>query len=380
MERELLRGTKLVYRERCYVLPLIPDSLGTLQKAVAQMVNVSLAKVLCYGVSVRGEFVLNNEMDFQEFARVCPELNCFELEDLSPRVSLPLRLTSLVGMKCLHQHSFKLQSFSLESYNIQSTAVKLSAGFSYVFFDNGLFITGGTGEQVRAAVFFRDEVLTPHPDLLSEHCSHLSLTNGQLIYVFGGMDTRMKFSRDCEVYSYTSSTWMSLPKLSRAVQFPTGCLANDTCFLLTGQELEVLRADAWETLPFHMPDGFRAATLTQIRADTLLVFGGLGSDKTAELNLQTLTMETVANVPAKSKFFMNPVKKYRGSVYVWGPNLESIYAYRINLQLWAKVNLDLWQGRVGLLLAYHRGRTGDAMTSVWKLPLSLLRDTCVRYL
>ena len=376
----MLRGTKVVYRERCFTLPLIPDSLATFQHVAARTLNVSFEEVLCYGVSVRGEFLLNSEQDFQEFARVCPELNCFELEDPSPRALLPLRLTSLVGMKCLHQHSFKLQSFSLETYSVQSTALKLSAGFAYVFVDNGLFITGGTSEQVRMAAFFRDAVLSPRPGLLSDHCSHLSLTNGQLVYVFGGMDVRMNFSRDCEVYQSSSSTWLSLPRLNRAVQFPTGCLANEVCFLLTGQELEVLRADSWETLAFKMPDGFRSATLTQIRAETLLVFGGLGSDKAAELDLHTLTMEPVATVPAKSKYFMNPVKKYRGSVYVWGPNLENILAYRINLRLWARVNLDLWQGRVGVLLVYYRGKRGDALTSLWKLPLSLLRDTCVRCL
>ena len=380
MDRVSRRGTKLVYHDKCFTLPLIPGSLETLHQAVSSALDIPWEAVHCYGVCVRGEFLLSTETDFQEFAEVCPELNCFELEDLRPRTALPLHITSLVGIKCLHQHAFSLQSFSLETFTTQSTVLKLSAGFAYVFLDSGLFITGGAEQQIRTALYFRDEVMSPHPSLLSDHCSHLSLCHGHTVYVLGGMDTRMNFSRDCEAYNYSTRLWHTLPKLNKAVQFPTGCLVNEECYVLTGQEIEVLRNGGWTSLPFEMPEGYRAATLTHIRTDTLLVFGGLGSDKAAELNLTTMKLQVVPSPPTKSKYFMNPVRKWRGKVYVWGPNLASIFAYHINLQLWTKVNADLWTLRVGLLLVYHKGRHSDALSTLWKLPLGLLRLICIQCL
>ena len=380
MDRECLKGVKVVYQEHCYVLQNIPSSFATLGEALETVLDLRLSSVRCYGVSVRGEFLIKDEDDFREFARICPELNCFELEDPYPKVAVPIRITSLVGMRCLHQHCFKLQSFSLETYRTESTSVKLLAGFAFVFIDNGLFITGGSGEQCRMASVFRDDQLTPHSNLLSDHCSHLSLVLDQAVFVIGGMDTRMNFSKECEVYAYPAKSWKKLPRLNVAVQFPTGCIMNGKVFVLTGKEIEVLTESAWESLAVVLPDGFKAASLTQVRENSLLIFGGIGSDRAVELNLNSGAMTDVASVPVKSKYFMHPLRKYRGSVYAWGPNLESIFSYNINMQRWSKVSLEFWEKRVGLVVTYDKGKHSFAFTNLWKLPLGLIREICGTYL
>ncbi|KAL0208500.1 hypothetical protein P9112_011087 [Eukaryota sp. TZLM1-RC] len=162
------------------------------------------------------------------------------------------------------------------------------------------------------------EIGTPPPS--RQYCH--SLTIGESIFYFGGMDENDTILKDIWVFNGTDSSWMQLPSLGTAPLFLWGCLFHhqSSIFYFGADDTNVifkysLRDYTWTMLPYDInapsPRQMMSCEQLTINGEQFgVIIGGSSSDvellsEVCILNLSTLTWQVIDNCTFSGRQFPN---------------------------------------------------------------------------